>query len=76
MENALKSLVNSLRPIMQRDGGDVTLKGYDEHTHTVFLHFKRANYHCSGANGAMQMLYERKICAVFPDVEHVSVSEE
>lgn len=76
MEEQLKTLIESLRPILQRDGGDVQLSGYDEEKRTVSLRFCRANYHCPGANGAIQMLYERKLRAVFPEIRQVLIQQE
>ena len=76
MEDQLKDLITSLRPIMQRDGGDVSLLGYNAETKTASLCFHRANYHCPGANCAMQMLFERKVRACFPEIERVLITEE
>lgn len=72
----IKKLVCSLRPIMQRDGGDVWLDSYDEQTNTVSLRFRRANFACVGANGAMMMLYKKKICSAFPSINQVLISED
>lgn len=72
MEFELNALVESLRPILQRNGGDIQYAGYDETTETLSLLFRCANYHCPGANGAMQMLFEKKIRAEFPCIRAIS----
>ena len=76
MKQELAELIESLRPILTRDGGDVRLDGYEESTHTVTLRYRKAAYHCAGANGAMRMLFERKIRQEFPAVEAVRSLED
>ncbi len=76
MKQELAELIESLRPILTRDGGDVRLDGYEESTHTVTLRYRKAAYHCAGANGAMRMLFERKIRQEFPMVQRVISLEE
>lgn len=73
MEKQLENLIARLRPIMQRDGGDVEFSGYDPATKTVSLTFSSADYHCPGANQAMQMLFEKKLRADFPELEQVRI---
>lgn len=76
MEKELASLIDTLRPILQRDGGDMALAGYDSETRAARICFRPANYHCPGANGAMQMLFEKKIRAVFPMIQTISFLAE
>lgn len=76
MEARLTAMIKSLRPIMQRDGGDICFDGYDEQTGTLSLKFRRADYHCPGANDAMQMLFEKKLHAEFPEISAISFTEE
>ena len=73
MEKRLENLIAKLRPIMQRDGGDVEFSGYDSVTKTASLTFSSADYHCPGANRAMQMLFEKKLRAEFPELEQVQI---
>lgn len=68
----LRMLIESLRPILQRNGGDIRFVSYDKQTETLSLAFCRAAYHCPGANGAMQMLFEKKLRAEFPQLKTIS----
>lgn len=76
MENKIRHLIDSMRPIMQRSGGDILFSGYDPDLNSLRLIYRRADYHCPGANGAMQMLFEKKIRSEFPNIIEISFSEE
>lgn len=71
MKEQVEQVINEIRPILQADGGDITLVGVDEKTGIVTVGLKGHCGSCPHAQMTLQAVVERRIKAVVPGVTAV-----
>jgi Fe-S cluster biogenesis protein NfuA len=64
-------VVNTLRPLIQADGGDIELVNVDEGTGVVSIRFRGACVGCPSAAITLQMGVERHVKEKVPEVSKV-----
>lgn len=69
MEEKIKEVINSIRPLLQADGGDIEYVGLEGKTVKVKLRGACAG--CPGAKMTLQFAVEKKIKEVIPEIEKV-----
>ena len=69
-EQKVKQIVDSIRPMLQNDGGDVELLGVDS-DNTVRVRLQGACRGCPGAQITLKMGIERLLKERIPEVKQV-----
>ncbi len=69
MDNEIKQLLEKVRPLLQRDGGDVEFVSYEEGIVKVKL--QGACSGCPGAQMTLKMVIEKMLKEQFPEVKEV-----
>ncbi|OHB55726.1 MAG: hypothetical protein A2Y07_11355 [Planctomycetes bacterium GWF2_50_10] len=69
-ETQVKEVIESIRPMLQNDGGDIELVGVDEDK-TVRVRLQGACRGCPGAQMTLKMGVERLLKERVPDVKEV-----
>jgi Fe-S cluster biogenesis protein NfuA len=69
-EDQVKEVIQSIRPMLQNDGGDIELVGIDE-DNTVKVRLQGACKGCPGAQMTLKMGVERLLKERLPDVKEV-----
>ncbi len=65
----VKSEIEKIRPILQRDGGDISFVGIEDKV--VKVQLQGACSGCAMATVTLQWTVERNLKAVFPEMERV-----
>ncbi|MEZ0329471.1 MAG: NifU family protein [Dissulfuribacterales bacterium] len=71
MEEKVKTALNNIRPMLQRDGGDVEFVSLDEKTGVVSVRLKGACHGCPMSQMTLKAGIERYIKAEVPGVTSV-----
>ena len=71
MRDRVEEALNSIRPALQADGGDVELIDIDESEGTVTVQLQGACSGCPSAQITLAMGVERAIKDRVPEVKHV-----
>lgn len=71
MEEKVKAALNNIRPMLQRDGGDVEFVGFDAQTGVVSVRLKGACHGCPMSQMTLKAGIERYIRAEVPGVTAV-----
>jgi len=71
MKEKVEKVINSIRPILQADGGDLELVGVDEKTGTVKVSLRGRCGCCPASQMTLKAVVERKIKAEVPEVKNV-----
>lgn len=71
MEEKVKTALNNIRPMLQRDGGDVEFVSLDEKTGVVSVRLKGACHGCPMSQMTLKAGIERYIRAEVPGVTSV-----
>jgi len=71
MEEQVKAALNNIRPMLQRDGGDVEFVGFDAQTGVVSVRLKGACHGCPMSQMTLKAGIERYIKAEVPGVTAV-----
>lgn len=71
MEEKVKAALNNIRPMLQRDGGDVEFVSLDEKTGVVSVRLKGACHGCPMSQMTLKAGIERYIRAEVPGVTSV-----
>jgi Fe-S cluster biogenesis protein NfuA len=69
-DQQVKEVIQSIRPMLQNDGGDIELVGIDE-DNTVKVRLQGACKGCPGAQMTLKMGVERLLKERLPDVKEV-----
>ena len=69
MENEIKQLLEKVRPLLQRDGGDVEFVSYEDGIVKVKL--QGACSGCPGAQMTLKMVIEKMLKEQFSEVKEV-----
>jgi Fe-S cluster biogenesis protein NfuA len=69
-DQQVKEVIQSIRPMLQNDGGDIELVGIDE-DNTVRVRLKGACKGCPGAQMTLKMGVERMLKEKLPQVKEV-----
>ena len=69
-EDQVKEVIQSIRPMLQNDGGDIELVGIEE-DNTVKVRLQGACKGCPGAQMTLKMGVERLLKERLPDVKEV-----
>ncbi len=69
MENEIKQLLEKVRPLLQRDGGDVEFVSYEDGI--VKVRLQGACSGCPGAQMTIKTVIERMLKEQFPEVKEV-----
>jgi len=75
MMDKISEALNSIRPALQQDGGDVEAVSFDEKTGVLSVRFKG---HCAGCPFAQQTLkqgIEKAVRAAVPEVKAVELAQ-
>jgi len=71
MEDKINSFLDSLRPALHSDGGDVELVDYDEKTNILSLRFTGACSHCSISDVTLTRYIQEEVIQAFPEIKEV-----
>jgi len=71
MAEQVREVIDGIRPLLQRDGGDIELVGVDEDTGVVSVQLQGACKGCPGAQMTLKMGVERHLKAKVPEVQEV-----
>ncbi len=71
MEEKVKAVIETIRPILQGDGGDIELVGINEATGVVLVRLKGRCGGCPAAQMTLKAVVERKIMQEVPEVKAV-----
>jgi len=71
MKERIEEALSKIRPVLQRDGGDVELAELSEDGKTVKVRFRGACHGCPAAQMTLKMHIERIIRQEVPGVETV-----
>ena len=71
MSDQVKDVIDSIRPVLQADGGDVDLVSVDEATGVVSVRLQGACKGCPGAAMTLKMGIERQMKEKVPGVTEV-----
>ena len=69
-EDQVKDVIQSIRPMLQNDGGDIELVGIDE-DNTIRVRLQGACKGCPGAQMTLKMGVERLLKERLPQVKEV-----
>ena len=67
----VQAVIETLRPLLQADGGDIELVGVDEQTGVVSVRLQGACKGCPGAAMTLKMGVERHLREKVPEVKEV-----
>lgn len=67
----VQAVIESVRPLLQADGGDIELVGVDEQTGIVSVRLQGACKGCPGAAMTLKMGVERHLREKVPEVKEV-----
>lgn len=67
----LDKVLNSIRPALVRDGGDLKLVSYDKKEGIVTLTFTGACAHCQLADVTFKYLIEQEIRSQLPEIKEI-----
>ena len=70
MEQSVINVLETIRPILQRDGGDVRFVNVDQEG-TVRVELQGACGHCPGATMTLKMLVESRLKQEVPGIKRV-----
>ena len=77
LNEKVSSLLSTVRPALQKDGGDIELVGVSAETGTVRVRLKGACVHCPMSTFTLKMVIEKLICENVPEIkEVVNVDDE
>ncbi|MCL2887878.1 MAG: NifU family protein [Elusimicrobia bacterium] len=71
MKEKVEKVINSIRPILQADGGDLELVGVDEKTGTVQVSLRGRCGCCPASQMTLKAVVESKIKQEVPEVKTV-----
>jgi Fe-S cluster biogenesis protein NfuA len=71
MKNKVAEVIQTIRPHLQADGGDIELVDVDEETGKVSVRLQGACAGCPGAAMTLKMGVERRLKAEIPEVSEV-----
>ena len=71
----VQAVIDCIRPMPQRDGGDIELVGVDESTGVVSVRLQGACKGCPGAAMTLKMGVERHMKEQIPEVSEVVAVE-
>ncbi len=71
MTARVKEVLETIRPLLQADGGDIELVGVDEETGVVSVKLQGACSGCPGAAMTLKMGVERRLQEAIPEVTEV-----
>jgi len=71
MTDQVKEVIDSIRPMLQADGGDIELVGVDESQGVVKVRLQGACRGCPGAAMTLKMGVERHLKFKVPEVKEV-----
>lgn len=71
MEAKVKEVIETIRPLLQSDGGDIELVGVEESTGVVSVRLQGACKGCPGAQMTLKMGVERHLKEKIPEVTEV-----
>ncbi|MCK5114078.1 MAG: NifU family protein [Phycisphaerae bacterium] len=71
MKDKVANVIETIRPLLQADGGDIELVGVDEETGKVSVRLQGACKGCPGAQMTLKMGVERKLKEEVPEVTEV-----
>ena len=71
MTEQVREVINSIRPMLQADGGDIDLVSVDEAAGVVSVRLKGVCKGCPGAKMTLKMGVERILKEEVPDVKSV-----
>lgn len=71
MTEQVREVINSIRPMLQADGGDIELVSVDEATGVVSVRLQGACKGCPGAAMTLKMGVERHLKSKVPAVKEV-----
>lgn len=74
-QDKVAAVINLLRPLLQNDGGDIELVGFDEKTGVVSVRLQGACRGCPGARATLKMGVERHLKEKVPGVSEVVAVE-
>lgn len=75
MEEQVKEVIQSIRPLLQADGGDIEFVGVEEETGKVSVRLQGACKGCPGAQMTLKMGVERHLKEKVPAVSEVVAVE-
>ncbi len=75
MEDKVREVIEEIRPLLQRDGGDIELVGVEESTGAVSVRLQGACKGCPGAQMTLKMGVERILKEKVPEVTEVIAVE-
>jgi len=67
----VREIIDTIRPLLQADGGDIELVGVDEPTGVVSVRLEGACKGCPGAAMTLKMGIERHLRERVPEVKEV-----
>ena len=71
MKDKVANVIDTIRPLLQADGGDIELVSVDEETGKVSVRLQGACKGCPGAQMTLKMGVERKLKEEVPNVTEV-----
>lgn len=71
VQQKVQEVVDQIRPMLQADGGDIELVGFDEGTGVVSVRLQGACRGCPGAAMTLKMGVERHMKQQVPEVTEV-----
>jgi Fe-S cluster biogenesis protein NfuA len=71
MTEQVRAIIDTIRPLLQADGGDIRLVGVDEETGVVSVQLQGACKGCPGAAMTLKMGVERHLKERVPKVQEV-----
>lgn len=71
MEQQVKEVIDTIRPLLQADGGDIELVGVEEDSGKVSVRLQGACKGCPGAQMTLKMGVERHLKEKVPGVSEV-----
>ena len=71
MEQKIIDVLGQVRPVLQRDGGDVEFVSFDEKEGTVQVRLRGACAGCAGAQMTLKMVIEKILKEAIPEVKEV-----
>jgi len=71
MEEKIIEALNQIRPLLQRDGGDVEFVSFDENEGIVKVRLRGACAGCAGAQMTLKMVVERILKESVPGVKGI-----
>lgn len=75
MKDKVAAVIETIRPFLQADGGDIELVAVDEQTGKVSVRLQGACKGCPGARMTLKMGVERKLKEEVPEVTEVVAVE-